>query len=77
MSEEALEVVRTSLTRQGYPLEYATAPTLAALGYQTWQGLTYLDTETQSPKAREYDVLATVRKSDRARSAADVLTSGR
>lgn len=67
-----IDAVRSFLERQGYPLEYGTARKLATVGYQTWQGLTYVDDETEPPKTREFDVLAAVRKEPSAESLAEV-----
>lgn len=55
---EAIDVVRTFLAKNGYPLEFAAGRTLARVGFRTWHGLTYVDNEVPPGKTREYDILA-------------------
>ena len=58
MADDPVETVRRWLKEHGYPLEYEAARTLQAAGYRTWQGLHYLDAQSDSPTAREIDVVA-------------------
>jgi hypothetical protein len=65
--EETLERVRAFLKREGYPLEYEAARTLSRAGFNTEQGLTYIDSEDGKSVTREIDVVAWLHESVRAR----------
>jgi hypothetical protein len=56
--------VKEWLRTQGYPLEFATARTLRAAGFDARQGRSYMDVTATGGRVREIDVLAPLREVD-------------